>query len=409
MIMPELTASSVEKQASAQKIEKNIKSGSLEEAKEIRDAVAEAGNIIVGSWDRIFREKLDKHKHFKQTNTFIGNPWDEPEQEVGLAPDEELLFVPYKITAGSSPAFDCGVILPKAVFSDAEADEKPGEAEIKAGIEAEEEAKAKAEMEAEAQAREKAVETEDKTAEQPVETEQETSDENKTEAEELVVEDAAEVETEAEETSEPTEPTDGTEPAAGSVSETIQTMAQSPANLPGGTGPISLAVCAKYIMQKDVVWSSGEDSVQQALAKMQQAKTGYMLVGTDGHLEGIVSKSDITGAVSIYLRPIFAKWHRPLDDATLQIKIKWIMTRPVRTIGHETPLAATMDNMLQFDGRCLPVVDQQDKVQGLVTASGIYQALLSGSPNNSYTGKAPQAPPLAELDLSVGKEAQDAK
>ncbi|MBW8038796.1 MAG: CBS domain-containing protein [Planctomycetes bacterium] len=171
-------------------------------------------------------------------------------------------------------------------------------------------------------------------------------------------------------------------------------MVQSPAHLPGEHTLPSLAICAKDIMQKDVVWGNPDESVQQALTKMQQADSGYMIAGTDGVIEGIVSKSDITGAISPYLRPLFAKWRRPLDDATLQIKIKWIMARPVRTIKPGTSLEAIMESMSQLGGRCMPVVDQQSKVQGLVTVFDIFKALLQYTSNVSTTGKTNQAPPL---------------
>ena len=58
-----------------------------------------------------------------------------------------------------------------------------------------------------------------------------------------------------------------------------------------------------------------------------------MLVGQNGILEGIVSKSDIRGAMSPYLQEMFAQWRRPLDVATLQIRLKWVMSKPVYTIS----------------------------------------------------------------------------
>ena len=145
-------------------------------------------------------------------------------------------------------------------------------------------------------------------------------------------------------------------------------------------------------MQKEVLWGNADDSVQQALTKMQQADAGYMIVGTEGLLEGIVSKSDIAATLSVYLKPMFAKWRRPIDDATLQIKIKWMMTRPVYTIKPDTSLAAIMENMRQSGIRCLPVVDRQDKVAGLVTVFDIFKALLNTDSDISTTGKTPQAP-----------------
>ncbi len=419
-----------------QKILQNCKRGSIKKAEDMSDAIGEAGNMLVGSWDRIFREGLEGHGHFVQTNTFIGNPWDSPEEKIGLAGDEEVLFAPYEMTIGSYPTFNCGVIFPKTIFaetsvSDAEtvapANEK-GQEEPEDPQDAAEEANPgepdmtgendSEESESKAPVDEEAVDSEDKSTEQPVETEQETSDESQTEAEEPAqqAENVAEqlpeaatetkaddsdidiaasdnaVETEQQETAEPRE---DIESASGPVSETIQRMTQSSADLPGGAGLVSLAMCAEDVMQKEVLWGNADDSVQQALTRMQQADVGYMMVGADDMLEGIVSTFDITAALSVYLKPMFAKWRRPIDDATLQIKIKWIMTRPVSTIKPDTSLTEIMENMRQSGLRCLPVVDQQGKVAGLVTVFDIFKALLNTDSGLATVGKTPQAPSLA--------------
>ncbi len=287
------------------------------------------------------------------------------------------------------------------VETGAEGEEKT-EAEAKAGAEAEEKTEAEVETGAEGEERAEAEAKAGAEAEEKTEAEVETGAEaeEKTEAEvkagaeveaeagadaEERAEAEAEAETEAarvdvEEKAATMDDVDGgKEPAVGEVSETIQKMTRSAAVLPGESGHISLAMCAQDIMQKDVVWGRGDDSVQQALTKMQQTDAGYMMVGAEGVLEGLVSKSDIAGAVSVYLRPIFAKWRRPLDDATLNIKVKWIMTRPVCTIKLNTSLAAIIDNNICQFGQCaLPVMDEQGKVQGLVTGFDIFQALLSG-------------------------------
>ena len=178
------------------------------------------------------------------------------------------------------------------------------------------------------------------------------------------------------------------ESGGSSVFKTIRRMVQSQADLPGehsfaSLEPLfrglsqnaTLAVRAKDVMQEEVVWAEPDDSVERVLTKMQQTDSGYLLVGTDRLIAGIVSKSDLAGAVSPYLRPEFAKWRRPLDDASLNIKIKWIMSRPVRTIRPETPLAVIMENMCRFGGCCLPVLDRQGKVYGLVTVFDVFKAL----------------------------------
>jgi len=160
------------------------------------------------------------------------------------------------------------------------------------------------------------------------------------------------------------------------IFEAFQKMAQSPVVLPGQQSGKNSELCTKNIMQKELVWGNPDDSVQQTFAKMQKHDAGYVMVGRNGVLEGIVSRSDLTGTISPYLRPVFAKWRRPLDDATLQIRIKWIMSKPVHIISPQMSLEAIMRKMCRFRVRALPVADQQGKVLGLVTEANIFKAIL---------------------------------
>ena len=155
-----------------------------------------------------------------------------------------------------------------------------------------------------------------------------------------------------------------------------------------------LAVPVAQIMEPDVVWAGPDDTVQDVLAKMQQQNSGYVLIGRNGVLEGLVSSSNILGAVSLYLRPLFAQWRRPEDEATLGVKVKWIMSRPVRTVRPDAPVAAVIESLRRCGGRCLPVVDAAGTVQGLVTVFDILLRLLEAQGNGSWQGRPPQAPAL---------------
>ncbi len=99
-----------------QEILQHIKHGTKKDAEDVSDAIGEVANILVGSWDKVFNERLDGHKQLDKTNTFVGNPWDNPEEKIELSSDEEFLFVPYEMTVDPYPAFNCGVIFPKTVF-----------------------------------------------------------------------------------------------------------------------------------------------------------------------------------------------------------------------------------------------------------------------------------------------------
>ncbi len=164
--------------------------------------------------------------------------------------------------------------------------------------------------------------------------------------------------------------------ACGTVSQAIRKMVDSPAVLPGQQSLTVLDLCAKDIMQKDVVWARADDTIEETLATMQRYTTDYVIVGDSGVLTGIISRSDLSASLSPYLRPAFDKWRRPLDDATLQIKLKWIMSRPVHIISPEMSLAAVIRNMCRCRVRCLPVVNQQGKVLGVTAEVDIFKALL---------------------------------
>lgn len=418
---------------SEQMILENIKQGSPEKARDMNDVLTEVGHTLVGAWDRVFREGLTGHSRFVQTSVFIGNPWEESEEAMGPAGDEEFVFVPYEMKISSYPPFNCGVIFPKKIFSETSEPDNDQPAPLETGQEkaltgpapVEEETQDQKATSQKAQPEEpdttpksdkEKTKLQEPTIEKPA-TEQATAEGDSQEAS------AAEKKPDTEEKPKPTkknvernkpkvevaQKSDDTDAAASdnvvkektktitdtdkseeqAVSESIQEMTQSPAILPGepsssttaknpSTDNISeiLAICAKDVMQTDLLWSSQDDSVQQALTKLQQHGAGYMVIGSDGTLEGIVSKSDLTAVLSPYLRPAFAKWRRPLDDATLQIKIKWVMNSSVHTIMPETSLATIIENMCTFGVRCLLVVDTHAKVRGLVTVFEIFKALL---------------------------------
>jgi CBS-domain-containing membrane protein len=50
--------------------------------------------------------------------------------------------------------------------------------------------------------------------------------------------------------------------------------------------------------------------------------------------------------------------------------------------------------MCHFGGRCLPVVDHHDKVQGLVTVFDVLKTMLKSNWNITTKGKSPQLLPL---------------
>lgn len=390
----------------------NRRTGREKEANEIADAVGEVGNLFVGAWDRFFREEMEGHEHLLQTGTFIGKPWLKPEENIGLAKETELVAVKYEMTIESFDPFLCMAAFPKSVFEAGPAkeeekteeaeivsDETPPETEAKetpAETQAKETGPEKTDTKQEQAETEPAAEKPEESAEQTAESEEKTeesekesvqsAESEKTEAPDDVdksvtdAEPAAEVDkTEADQTSEnqPVEAKQDSDSVSGDrpVSKVIEQMTHSPAVLPGEiTGEFLTDIKAQNVMRTDIAWASQDDTVEEVMTKMQQQNTGYALIGSPNAIQGIVSKSDIQGALSPYLQSIFSKWKRELDTATLQIKVRWIMSRPVHTVRPDATLSAVMETMCKHSVRSLPVADENG-ICGIVTVYTIFNAL----------------------------------
>ena len=318
-----------------ERILEEIKKEIIEDVESMTKAIKEIGNLAVGAWDRIFRENFAGHGHFAQDDMYIGNGWDDTKDALGIESDEEIMFIPYEITISSLPAFKCGVIFPKSILEE------------------------KTPVETETKVQDGDLTQEDQSNAEPVQSDDaiQQTEPSHDEGEALKQDEAAQ------------------------VSESIREMIQSQVSLAGEKKFFALNIKAKDIMNENIIWCSSEDCVHQALSKMQEHNTWYLMIGEENRsVEGIISKSDLDAAMSPYLRPIFAKWKRDLDDATLKIKLKWIMCKTICFIRPQTPLIAIIQKMKKSAKLCLPVMED-NKVLGLITVSDIFSVILKNCPD----------------------------
>lgn len=342
------------------RINETIRNGTLKDADYINDAIKEVGNLLVGSWDRVFREDLAGHKHFKQTDTFVGALWDDTAQSVHLAAAAPCRYVICKIKVDAFPEFFCAAVFPEAMFEEKPAATAPDEAAADESVAA-----------------------------------QESPEQTSAAGEPPVMETAAPPAVEVVETISPPPvmPAVSTESAPGPIAQAIRTLTRQQ---PLVTPSVDLwSLTAFDVMHQGVLWLAPDDTVEEAMRQMQQQNVGYALVGQEGRIEGILSRSDIAAAVSPYLRSAFAQWRRPLDEATLQIRVKWVMSRPVHTVRPEATLLTVMETMARHGVRGLPVVDEKGVTAGLVTVYEMFGTILGGL-GVSLAGRPQQAPPIME-------------
>ncbi len=382
------------------RIREEIKRGSIDDAENLTDAAREVGNLLVGSWDRVFREECEGHDHFVKTGTFIGKPWEEADASE-LSLEDEWVYLVYEMTVDPYPSFTCAAVFPAAVLTPtpvpmpaSASDPTPAAGPVETPPPPP--AQATAEPESGASKAVVAKDAPAPAAEETVPPEPTRSGAGPSIPEDIrptveAVVGPVDEEVVPTPTPSPKSTVHPAESGAGYLDRMFDNIVEYSSDT---TLAHLLSTPAKDIMVSEVVWSEPEDTVQSVMAKMQQHNTGYVLIGQDGVLEGLVSNSNILGAVSPYLRPMFAKWRRPEDDATLEIKIKWVMSRPVRTVRPDTPLASMIESMRRYGGRCLPVVDSQAKVLGMITAFDLMLCVLEADKAFSWQGKPPQAPPL---------------
>jgi CBS domain-containing protein len=359
------------------RIREGLKRGSLQDTDSLQDAAREAGNLLVGSWDRVFREGCPGHKHFLKTGTFIGKPWEGSGPKELQTPEPALLVL-YEMTVAPYPSFQCAAVFPDAVLAGlTDAAREPADGPTGA-----EESQPPAVSAAPTPAAPRPA----SAAAPPAST--------------VVPPTGRGVSTPlagpAPQPAMAAGPRGGPAVSAGSADLSFLDPAyilSQPFSCDGALAEL-LRVPAAQIMEKQVVWATPDEAVQEVLARMQQHNVGYVLVGHSGVLEGLVSNSNLAGAVSIYLRPLFAQWRRPEDEATLNIKVKWIMSRPVRTVRPDAPVAAVIESMRRCGGRCLPVVDAGGTVQGIVTVFDILLRLPETQGSGMWQGRPPQAPAL---------------
>ncbi len=405
-----------------EKIIQNAQMGKLETAEEIRDAVGECGNLLVGSWDRIYRENLDGHEHFVQTNTFLGNPWKEPDKKINIAKEQQIEFCIYEMTIGDFEPFKCGVIFPSKILPGAEQEQEKSDSEKQEKIEKEAEVEQSKESETELKPSDKQKENEaeqnknhetpeseeqiseniqeentskkeDKKEPPPEEKQESQTQEEKTETQDPQPEEAhPKNETEKNEIDEKIDEEHKPDVEERPVSDAIKKMTGSESDISSSetSFKVDTELQAKDIMQTNIVWCKQDDTVEKASNEMQSKNTSYLLIGSADNIEGIISRSNLASGISPYLKPVFAKWRRPLDDATLQIKLKWIMTRPVKIIPVQTPVPVVVQKMLTNSCKCFPVADEKGKIVGIVTAFDIFKAItaseneeIAGQPNQS--------------------------
>ena len=137
------------------------------------------------------------------------------------------------------------------------------------------------------------------------------------------------------------------------------------------------------IMTRDVVTVEEDDSLANLRESLKTLRFRHLLVTDEERLIGLVTETDLLGIASSNLLPHHAAHDRDLEE---RFRVRDVMVRNVVTVTPDTSVQQAARLLLKQRFNCLPVVDEQNVLCGVLT-SGDFIKLIALAP------RARSAPP----------------
>jgi len=127
----------------------------------------------------------------------------------------------------------------------------------------------------------------------------------------------------------------------------------------------------KDIMSNQVVCIDMDETLTGIHGMFNKAHFHHLLVTEDNKLYGVISDRDLLKAISPYAG---TPSELPRDAATMNKRAHQIMTRKPVTIIADSTISSAINLLLEHDISCLPVVDKDNKIEGIVTWKDLIKA-----------------------------------
>ena len=128
------------------------------------------------------------------------------------------------------------------------------------------------------------------------------------------------------------------------------------------TEPQSIPTTVGEAMTSKIVTLNPSNSLQDAIGMMaNNSFRHFPVVGDNSALAGVVSDRDLLRAMN-------------LNKDWSSITIAQVMTQNVAKVKRETHLSVAVEEILTRHIHCLPVVEDNDRVCGIVTSTDLLQA-----------------------------------
>lgn len=121
----------------------------------------------------------------------------------------------------------------------------------------------------------------------------------------------------------------------------------------------------KNIMTKDVLTLKPNDSFTKAQAELKRVSFHHLLItDADEKLVGLISDRDMMSQVATYVNENNGE---SFTDFLPRLTVADVMTRDIISIDEQTPIATASILLLENNFSCLPIIDSEHSVKGIVT------------------------------------------
>lgn len=127
-------------------------------------------------------------------------------------------------------------------------------------------------------------------------------------------------------------------------------------------------------MSRDVEVVTPDTALMEIQEELHRHGFRHLLVVEDGRLVGVISDRDVLRAVSPFLD---TRVEEPRDVQTLTRPAREVMRADPITVQPETPIEEAGRLLLENTISCLPVVDRERALVGIVTSKDILRHFVA--------------------------------
>lgn len=147
------------------------------------------------------------------------------------------------------------------------------------------------------------------------------------------------------------------------------------------------AVSVRDIMTQHTHTLHPDDSLRTAASLFEREHFHHAVILEHGRVFGVVSDRDLLKAISPFVgNPLM---ERIQDASTLKKRVHQITSRKPVTIGPQCSIAAAAERMLTQRVSCLPVVEDNGVLVGIVTVRDLIAQLASISASETKCAVCP--------------------